>query len=125
MYRWFLLILLLFLGIGLRAQRISYIETTSSWYYVYGEDGKRIHSFSTSQGRLVTYSSSFYIIRQGDSFYIIYDATGRRITSLGVNVVGEILTANENTFTSRNASWIYTWTKEGKRIGSRSASNKM
>lgn len=125
MHRQFLFILLLLFATGLKAQRISYIETTRSWYYVYGEDGKRIHSFSTSQGRLVTYSSSFYIIRQGDSFYIIYDATGRRITSLGVNVVGEILTANENTFTSRNASWIYTWTREGKRIGSRSASNKM
>ena len=124
MQRLLILILALLCALGLRAQRISYIETTNSWYYVYDENGKRIRSFSTSQGKLVTYSSTFYIIRQGNSFYIIYDATGKRITSLGVNVVGEILSASGDTFTSRNDSWIYTWTKEGKRINSRSASLK-
>ncbi|MBQ8049967.1 MAG: SLAP domain-containing protein [Bacteroidaceae bacterium] len=125
MRRHIILIIALLCTIGMRAQRISYIETTRSWYYVYDEDGKRIRSFSTSQGRLVTYTSSFYIIRQGNSYYIIYDASGKRITSLGVNVVGEILSASGDTFTSRNASWIYTWTKEGKRISSRSANTKM
>ena len=124
MHRHFLLIIALLCTIGLRAQRISYIETTRSWYYVYDDSGKRIHSVSTSQGQLVTYSSTFYIIRQGNSFYIIYDAQGKRITSLSVNVVGEIISANENTFTSRNNSWIYIWSKEGKRISSRSASLK-
>lgn len=122
MYRHILFLIVLLCTIGMRAQRISHIETTPSWYYVYDENGKRIRSFSTSQGRLVAYTASFYIIRQGNSFYVIYDASGKRITSLGVNVVGEILSANGDTFTSRNTSWIYTWTKEGKRISSRSAS---
>lgn len=122
MHKGLTFLIALLCAIGMRAQHISYIETTRSWHYIYDENGKRAHSMSTSQGRLVAYSSEFFILRQGNSYYIIYDAKGRRITSLGVNVVGEILTANDNTFTSRNASWIYTWTKEGKRIGSRSTS---
>lgn len=121
MCRKILLLMALASTLGARAQRIGYIEPTQSWYYIYDENGKRVRSFSTSQGRLVAYTATFYIIRQGDSYYVIYDASGKRITSLGVNVVGEILSASGDTFVSRNASWIYTWTKEGKRIASRSA----
>lgn len=122
MHRLLTLLLLLPCTTGTWAQRISYIETTRSWHYIYDENGKRLRSISASQGPVVAYTASFYIIRQGNSFYVIYDASGRRITSLGVHVVGEILSASGDTFTSRNASWIYTWTKEGKRISSRSAS---
>ena len=103
-------------------QRISYIETTSSWYIVYDENGKRLRSFSTSQGTLVTYSSEFYIIRVGNSWYYTYDASGRRLHTFSVSATGEILSASGDTFTSRLGSWVYTWTKDGKRIATRSAS---
>ncbi len=105
-----------------QAQSIGYIETTKSWYYVYDENGKRVHSFSTSLGELQGYSSSFYILKQGSSFYVLYDANCHRITSLSVSAVGEILSVTGNTFTSRFNSWLYTWSSEGKRISSRSAS---
>ena len=117
-----LLSLVLLLSAGnLQAQRISYIETTKNWYYIFDQDGKRMRTLSTSQGELMGYSSTFYIMRQGRAFYITYDASGRRLYTFSVSNVGEILACNGDTFTSRNGSWIYTWNKDGKRISTRSA----
>ena len=107
---------------GLRAQSISHIETTKSWYYIYDQNGKKLQTVSTSQGELKGYSSSFYIIKQGSAFYITYDARGRRLHAFGASVVGEIIGVAGDTFTSRNGHWIYTWSKEGKRISARVAS---
>ena len=104
-------IVLLLSVANLKAQSISHIETTKSWYYIYDQDGKKIKTLSTSQGELKGYSSSFYIIKQGSAFYITYD----------VNSVGEILSVSGDTFTSRNGAWIYTWRKEGKKISTRAA----
>ena len=112
--------LLLFVG-GLRAQSISHIETTRNWYYVYNQDGKRIRTISANQGELKGYSSSFYIILQGRSFYITYDATGKRLHTFSVSNVGEILACSGDTFTSRKGAFIYTWSKDGKRISTRAA----
>ena len=106
------------------AQKISYIESTPSWYIVYDENGKRVRSFSTSQGRLVAYSSEFYIIQVGNSWYYTYNPQGKRLYSFSVASTGEILSCSGDTFTSRWGSWIITWRKDGKRLGSRSTSSR-
>jgi hypothetical protein len=117
-----LIIMVLLLSVaGLKAQSISHIETTKSWYYIYDQDGKKIKTLSTSQGELKGYSSSFYIIKQGSAFYITYDVNGKRLHTFGVSSVGEIVGVAGDTFTSHQGAWIYTWDKEGKKINTRSA----
>ena len=103
-----------------RAQQISYIETTRSWYYIYDENGKRLRGISASSGELVGYGPTFYILRQ-NSFYIMFDVKGKRLGSLSKNNAGEIISVSGETFTSRNGSWIYTWRKDGKKLSSRPA----
>ena len=103
--------------------KISYIESTPSWYIVYDENGKRVRSFSTSQGRLVAYSSEFYIIQVGNSWYYTYNPQGKRLYSFSVASTGEILSCSGDTFTSRYGSWIYTWNKDGKIIQRRAAAS--
>lgn len=117
-----LFIFLFILGaVYLQAQSISHIETTKSWYYIYDQNGKKIKTISTSQGELKGYSSTFYIIKQGSGFYITYDVNGKRLHTFGANSVGEIVSAAGDTFTSRSGSWLYTWSKDGKKINTRSA----
>ena len=106
---------------NLRAQSISHIETTKNWYYIYDQDGKKIKTLSTSQGELKGYSSTFYIIKQGSAFYVTYDVNGKRLHTFGAASVGEILAVSGDTFTSRQGAWIYTWSKEGKKINTRAA----
>ena len=120
--RIFLILALTLLSMtNLRAQSISHIETTKNWYYIYDQDGKKIKTLSTSQGELKGYSSTFYIIKQGSAFYVTYDVNGKRLHTFGVSGVGEILVVSGDTFTSRQASWIYTWSKDGKEINTRAA----
>ena len=107
--------------IGLNAQSISHIETTKNWYYIYDQKGKKIKILSSSQGELKGYSSKFYIIKQGSAFYITYDVNGKRLHTFGASSVGEILAVSGDTFTSRQGAWIYTWSKEGKKINTRAA----
>ena len=114
-------IVLLLSVANLQAQSISHIETTKNWYYIYGQDGKKIKTLSTSQGELKGYSSTFYIIKQGSAFYVTYDVNGKRLHTFGVASVGEILAVSGDTFTSRLGVWIYTWSKDGKKISTRAA----
>ena len=107
---------------AIQAQKIGYIETTRSWHYVYDEKGKKIHTFSTSQGEVVAYSESFYIVKNG-SWYYTFDPKGKKLYTFSVSNVGEVLNAAGDTFTSRKGSWIYTWNKNGKKIATRSAHN--
>jgi ParB family chromosome partitioning protein len=67
---------LLMAVVAVQAQKISYIETTSSWHYVYDEKGKKVYTFSTSQGEVVAYSESFYIVKNG-SWYYTCNAKGK------------------------------------------------
>lgn len=113
--------LLLFATMEMRAQGISHIETSKSWYFIYDQNGKRIKTLSTTQGKLMGYSTSFYIIKQGSSFYVTFDASGKRLHTFGTHVVGNIIAVAGDTFTSRKGSWIYTWSKEGKKLSTRSA----
>ena len=117
----FSIIVLLFSVMGVRGQSISHIEITKNWYYIYDQNGKKIKALSTSQGELKGYSSTFYIIKQGSSFYITYDVKGKRLHTWGASSVGEILGVAGDTFTSRNGAWIYTWSKDGKKISTRAA----
>ena len=116
-----IIVALLLSVVGLKAQSISHIETTKNWYYIYDQDGKKIKTLSTSQGELKGYSSTFYIIKQGTAFYITYDVKGKRLHTWGVSSVGEILGVAGDTFTSRQGAWIYTWSKDGKKISTRAA----
>ena len=117
----FSIIVLLFSVMGVRGQSISHIEITKNWYYIYDQNGKKIKALSTSQGELKGYSSTFYIIKQGSSFYITYDVKGKRLHTWGASSVGEIQGVAGDTFTSRNGAWIYTWSKDGKKISTRAA----
>ena len=116
-----LFIILLSSIANLQAQSISHIETTKNWYYIYDQNGKKIKTLSTSQGELKGYSSTFYIIKQGTAFYITYDVNGKRLHTFAAGSVGEILGVAGDTFTSKNGAWIYTWSKEGKKISTRAA----
>lgn len=105
---------------AMQAQKISHIETTRSWHYVYDEKGKKIYTFSASQGEVVAYSESFYIIKHG-SWYYTCDAKGKKLHTFSQSNVGEVLNAAGDTFTSRKGNWIYTWDKNGKKLNTRSA----
>ena len=105
---------------GMHAQKISYIETTRSWHYVYDENGKKIHTFSTTQGEVVAYSDSFYIVKHG-SWYYTFTPKGKKLHTFSVSNVGEVLSATGDTFTSKHGSWIYIWDKNGKKIKTMSA----
>ena len=104
--------------VAVQAQKISYIESTRSWHYVYNEKGKKVYTFSTSQGEVVAYSESFYIVKNG-SWYYTCNAKGKKLHTFSVSNVGEVLSAAGDTFTSRKGSWIYTWDKNGKKIATR------
>ena len=104
----------------MQAQKISYIETTKAWHYVYDEKGKKVHTFSTSQGEVVAYSDTFYILKHG-TWYYTCDAKGKKLHTFSVSNVGDILSATGDTFTSRKGTWIYTWSKTGKKLATRSA----
>jgi lipoprotein-anchoring transpeptidase ErfK/SrfK len=119
MKKLFIMMALLLSVSGLKAQSISYIETTKNWYYIYDQNGRKIKTLSTSQGELKGYSSTFYIIKQGTAFYITFDVNGKRLHTFGVGSVGEIVGVAGDTFTSHMGVWIYTWTKDGKKINTR------
>ena len=110
-----LIILMTLLAVGVYAQRqqISHIEETKNWYYVYDEAGKKIGGLSRSSvGDMKGWGS--------DSFYRIYDAKGKVLKAMNVSDVGEIVGVSGNTITSRKGSWIFTWSKDGKKLSARS-----
>ena len=117
-----ILTMLMAITTAMQAQKISYIETTRSWYYVYDDAGKKVYTFSTTQGEVVAYSESFYIVKHG-SWYYTYTAKGKRLHTFSVSSVGDVLAATGDSFTSRKGSWIYTWDKNGKKLATRSARN--
>ena len=116
-----LIILVVMLGsLESQAQKISHIETTNSWYYIYNDSGKKIKTVSTSTGELKGYSANFYIIQHGTWIYT-YDPTGKKLHTFAVSSVGKILSVAGDSFTTQKGSWIYTWSKDGKKINTRSA----
>ena len=105
---------------GLKAQNISYIETTKNWYYIYDQDGRKTKTLSTNIGELQGFSSTFFVVKSG-SWYYIYDSNGNKTKTLSESTVGKVLSVTGETFTSQVGPWIYTWSKEGKKISTRSA----
>ena len=121
---------LLFSVVGIKAQSISHIETTKNWYYIYDQDGKKIKTLSTTIGELQGFSASFFVVKSGSSqaertsssaWYYIYDANGKKTKTLSESTVGKVMSVSGDTFTSQVGSWIYTWSKEGKKISTRAA----
>ena len=55
------------------------------------------------------------------NWYYIYDANGKKTKTLSESTVGKVLSVSGETFTSQVGSWIYTWSKEGKKISTRAA----
>jgi len=116
-----LTILMMLLTItAIQAQKISYIETTRSWHYIYDENGKKVHTVSTSQGEVVAYSDTFYVLKKG-SWYYTCTPKGKKLHTFSASNVGKVLTATGDTFTSHKGSWIYTWDKNGKKLSTRPA----
>ena len=115
--------LLLLMALTVQAQRqqkISYIEETKNWYYVYDEAGKKIGGLSRgSIGELKGWGGDFLVAKYY-SFYRIYDAKGKVLKVMNVSDVGAIVGVSGQTITSKKGSWIYTWSKEGKKISVRS-----
>lgn len=116
----FTLIMLMAFTAVLQAQKISFIETKSSWHYVYDENGKKVHTISASQGEVVAYSENFYILKKSGWYYTC-DAKGKKLHTFWAGNVGEILSATGDNFTSRKGDWIYTWNKNGKKLNTRYA----
>jgi hypothetical protein len=115
-------LLLLFAVMTLQAQSISHIETTRSWYYIYDQNGKKTKTLSTNIGELQGFSASFFIVKSS-AWYYIYDAKGNKTKTLSTSSVGEVLSVAGDTFTSRLGSWVYTWSKDGKKISTRPANH--
>ena len=114
------LLTIIFLMITLVAQaqrqQISYIEETKNWYYVYDEKGKKIGGLSRSSvGEIKGWGSDFFVAKRY-SYYHICDAKGRTLKTMNVS---EIVAVTNSTITSRKGSWIFTWSKDGKKISAR------
>lgn len=116
----FFIMVMLLLAVVMKAQSISHIETTKSWYYIYDQDGKKTKTLSTNIGELQGFSASFFVVKSG-VWYYIYDATGKKTKALSESTVGKVLSVAGETFTSQLGSWVYTWSKEGKKISTRAA----
>ena len=49
----------------------------------------------------------------------VYDAKGNKIKTLSESSAGQVLSVAGDTFTTQLGSWIYTWSKDGKKISTR------
>lgn len=97
------------------SQNISHIQQTSSWYYVYDTNNKKLATITKSTGELVGYSSEIFILKKG-TWYYIYNATGKRLTTIESSRVGEIISVTRDQFVSTKGNWIYIWNSRGRRI---------
>lgn len=103
------------------AHKISSVETSGSWVYMYDDSGHRYKTLSVSSvGVVKGYSSEFFVSQNGSWIYL-YDSEGQRYKTLSVSSVGEVTGVSGETFTSRNGSWVYTWDKDGKKVNTRAA----
>lgn len=101
--------------------RISSIERSGSWYYLYDENGKKYKTLSVSSvGDIVGYSSTFFVSTSSSWIYL-WDTEGKKYKTLSASSIGQIIGITGDTFTSRNGSWIYTWDRDGKKINTRAA----
>lgn len=103
------------------AHKISSVETSGSWVYMYDQSGHRYKTLSVSSvGEIKGYSGDFFVSKSGNWIYL-YDSEGKRYKTLSYSFVGDVIGVSGDTFTSRNGSWIYTWDKNGKKLNTRAA----
>ena len=103
------------------AEKISDIQQTDSWVYLYNENGKRYKTMSASSvGEILGWSSSFFVSQKGGWIYL-HDSDGKCYKTMSASTVGDVIGVAGNTFTSRKGGWIYTYDASGKRINTRSA----
>lgn len=104
---------------SIMAEQISSVETSGSWVYLYNSKGTKYKTLSTSSvGKVVGFSSSFFVSESGSWIYL-YDADGKRYKTMSKSSVGNVIGVAGDTFTSRSGNWIYTWSKDGKKLNSR------
>ena len=113
------LILIMLCGFSISNAEISYISESSSWYKQYDGSGKQKRSFSTSNGKLVGYSSHYYILKD-NSWYKIYNENGTMVRSLSISSIGKIISVTESGFVAETNSWINFYNFNGQKISSRS-----
>ncbi len=117
----FLHIALVALAVLAGAHKISSVETSGSWVYMYDDSGHRYKTLSASSvGEVKGFSADFFVSQNGNWIYL-YDSEGQRYKTLSASSVGEVTGVSGETFTSRNGSWVYTWDKDGKKINTRAA----
>ena len=117
----FLHIALVALAVLAGAHKISSVETSGSWVYMYDDSGHRYKTLSASSvGEVKGFSADFFVSQNGNWIYL-YDSEGQRYKTLSVSSVGEVTGVSGETFTSMNGSWVYTWDKDGKKINTRAA----
>ena len=117
----FLHIALVALAVLAGAHKISSVETSGSWVYMYDDSGHRYKTLSASSvGEGKGFSADFFVSQNGNWIYL-YDSEGQRYKTLSASSVGEVTGVSGETFTSRNGSWGYTWDKDGKKINTRAA----
>ena len=116
-------IVLLLVTLTMQAQqkKISHIETTKNWYYIYDESGQKIKTlYRSGIGDIKGWGKDFFVTKRG-AYYLICDAEGKTLKTLGVQSVGEVVSVSSSTFTSRLGVWVYTWNKDGKKVQTRGA----
>ena len=69
---------------GMQAQKISHIEKTRSWNYVYDEKGKKVHTFSTTQGEILHAQGDNFTSMKGCWVYI-WDKNGKKIKTIAAD----------------------------------------
>ena len=117
----FLHIALVALAVLAGAHKISSVETSGSWVYMYDDSGHRYKTLSASSvGEVKGFSADFFVSQNGNWIYL-YDSEGQRYKTLSASSVGEVSGVSGDTFTSRNGAWVYTWNKDGKKINTRAA----
>ena len=60
-------------------------------------------------------------IKTTGAWYQVYDESGKKVTTVSKQTVGEVIGVSGNTFTSRDGNWIKIYDKTGKKISTKSA----
>lgn len=117
----FLQVVLVALAMLAGAHRISSVETSGSWVYMYDDSGHRYKTLSASSvGEVKGYCASFFVSQNGSWVYL-WNSEGQKYKTLSYSSVGDVTGVSGETFISRNGSWIYTWDKNGKKVNTRPA----
>ena len=110
---------LLAAAIASGAHRISSVENTGNWVYMYDDKGKKYKSLSASSvGEVMGFSATFFVSRNGNWIYL-FDSEGKKYKSLSYSTVGDVIGVAGDTFTSRKGGWVYTWDRNGKKLKAR------